>query len=142
MFVVDTNVLLYAVDSGSRHHHAANTWLSTSLGGPETVGIPWVALLGFVRIGTNPRIMQRPLSIDQADELVSGWLSQTSAVPLSPERNHARTLFELLRVAGTAGNLTTDAHVAALALERRAPVVTFDRDLARFGVRVVVPPDP
>lgn len=142
MKVVDTNVLIYAVDSSSRFHPAANAWLTQALGGSETVGFPWAALLGFVRLSTNPRIMPRPLTVGQAEELVTSWLNQPTAVALHPGRDHAATLFRLLTESGTAGNFTTDAHIAALAVEHRGEVATFDRDFGRFGVKVVVPTPP
>lgn len=139
MKVVDTNVLLYAVDSTTRFHEPANTWLREALSGTETVGFPWVGVLGFIRISTNPRIMRTPLTVQQARDLVVSWLAQPAAVTLTPARDHTATLFRLLEESGTAGNFTTDAHIAALALEHRAPVATFDRDFGRFGVKVVVP---
>ena len=139
MKIVDTNVLLYAVDSTSRFHTPANDWLRGALAGTETIGFPWVCLLGFTRIGTNPRVMSMPLTVTQAREIVEGWLAQPSAIALTPARDHATSLFRLLDESGTAGNFTTDAHIAALAIENRADVVTFDRDFARFGVKVIVP---
>lgn len=139
MKIVDTNVLLYAVDSTTRFHPPAHEWLSKALSGTETVAFPWVSLLGFIRIGTNPRVMTTPLTTSQARELVTGWLAQPTSVALTPARDHAETLFHLLDESGTAGNFTTDAHIAALARENRAEVVTFDRDFARFGVKVVIP---
>lgn len=142
MKVVDTNVLIYAVNAGSVHHEACRSWLVEALGGPEGVGLPWVSLLGFIRISTNPRVFERPLSSAQATGLVQTWLAQPCAVPLEPTARHAGVLAGLLGQAGTAGNLTTDAHIAALALEHDAEVVTMDRDFARFGVRVIVPAAP
>lgn len=142
MKIVDTNVLLYAVDATTRFHTQANHWLRIALAGNETVAFPWVSLLGFIRIGTNPRIMTTPLTVAQAHQLVTGWLAQPTAVSLNPARDHPETLFRLLDQSGTAGNFTTDAHIAALAIENRAEVVTFDRDFARFGVRTVIPDSP
>lgn len=139
MKIVDTNVLLYAVDSSSRYHQPAYDWLRSALSGTETIALPWVSLLGFTRIGTNPRVMTTPLTVAQARDLVTSWLAQPAAVTLTPARDHADTLFRLLDESGTAGNFTTDAHIAALAIESRAEVVTFDRDFARFGVKVVIP---
>ena len=139
MKVVDTNVLLYAVDESSRFHPAAHVWLTRALSGSETVGFPWVAVLGFVRISTNPRILPRPLALEHAEELVTSWLGQPTAVVVHPGRDHSASVFRLLAESGTAGNFTTDAHIAALALENRAEVVSFNRDLGRFGVKVVVP---
>jgi toxin-antitoxin system PIN domain toxin len=142
MKVVDTNVLIYAVNSASPHHNSARSWLTTALRGHETVGIPWVCSLAFIRICTNARIMDRPLTPEQACRQVEGWLSQRIVVTVEPSPRHVTVLAGLLSANGVAGNLTNDAHLAALALEHSATVVTFDRDFERFGVPVLVPPRP
>lgn len=140
MVVVDANVLLYAVDARGAHHAEARRWLDRALGGPEAVGLAWVALLAFVRIGTNGAIMPTPMSVDDAMEQVEAWLAAPAAVVVSPTPRHASVLRGLLRASGTSGNLTTDAHLAALSLEHGATVVSYDRDLARFdGVRHRLP---
>ncbi|MBC9957920.1 type II toxin-antitoxin system VapC family toxin [Yimella sp. cx-51] len=139
MKIVDTNVLLYAVNAGSAPHSACRAWLIDALEGAEGVGLPWVSLLGFIRISTNPRIFEHPLTSAQATDLVQAWLAQPSALTPEPTPRHASILAGLVAPSGVAGNLTTDAHLAALALEYDAEVVTMDRDFERFGVRVVVP---
>lgn len=139
MKLVDANVLLYAVNEDSGPHVACRDWLRDALTGTEAVGLPWTSLLAFVRVSTHPRIFAAPLTIDQATELMLLWLQQPAAVTVEATPRHASVLADLLRQAGTAGNLTNDAHLAALALEHNADVVTLDRDLARFQVRVVVP---
>lgn len=140
MVVVDANVLLYAVDSKSAHHAAARRWLDRALDGPEAVGLAWVALLAFVRIGTNGAIMPAPMGVDDALGQVETWLEAPAAVVVSPTARHPSVLRGLLRTSGTAGNLTTDAHLAALSLEHGATIVSYDRDFARFeGVRHQLP---
>lgn len=139
MRLVDANVLIYAVNSSQRQHEPAFTWLTSALSGSETVGLPWNSLLAFIRVATNPRIFAEPLSVDDALSIVHSWLSSPAAVVVDPSPRHLAVLSELLTTAGTAGNLTTDAHLAALAKEHQADVVTFDRDVERFGVKVVVP---
>lgn len=139
MYVVDTNVLIHAVNASSAQHVAARTWLHDALGGDDTVGLPWVSLLGFLRITTNPGIMPRPLSIGDALSVAGSWVDAPHLVMLEPGARHFALLGDLLAASGSAGNLTTDAHIAALAVETRSPVVTFDRDFQRFGVDVVVP---
>lgn len=139
MKLVDSNVLIYAVNGSMRQHEPAREWLVRALGGPESVGLPWTTLLAFIRVVTNPRVFPDPHSVPEAIDTVEGWLSSPVAVPVDPSPRHLAILGDLLNRAGTAGNLTADAHLAALAIENRAEVVTFDRDLERFGVRVVVP---
>jgi uncharacterized protein len=140
MVIVDANVLLYAVDSASAHHAPARRWLDGSLAGAEAVGLAWVALLAFVRIGTNPSILPRPMTADEATDQVERWIEAPAAVVAQPTARHASLLRGLLQATGTAGNLTTDAHLAALAVEHGAAIVSFDRDFARFpGVRHRLP---
>ncbi len=140
MVVVDANILLYAVDRRSVHHDAARTWLDHALAGAEAVGFAWVALLAFIRIGTNPTILPAPMSSDAATGQVETWLAAPAAVTVEPTSRHAAILRALLRESGSAGNLTTDAHLAALAIEHAADIVSYDRDFARFaGVRHRLP---
>jgi toxin-antitoxin system PIN domain toxin len=139
MKIVDANVLLYATNASSTHHDAAHRWLTSALSGVEAVALPWVSLLAFIRISTNPRVFPSPLPIPVACELVESWLGQPPATALAQTHRHAGILRDLLEHAGTGGNLTTDAHLAALAIEHGAEIVSFDRDLGRFAVRVLVP---
>lgn len=139
MNVVDANVLLYAVNRQSAHHDAARSWLTAALSGGEVVGLPWVSLLAFIRVSTSRRIFQSPLTPADAMSVVESWTAQPAVVPVEPTSRHLPILRGLLEQAGTAGNLTTDAHVAALAIEHGAQIVSFDRDFERFGIRLHVP---
>jgi toxin-antitoxin system PIN domain toxin len=136
----DVNLLLYAVDEESPSHEGAREWLEAILSGTEAVAFAWMTLLGFLRISTNPAAFERPLPPDDALGHIDEWLSQPVAAIISPTDRHAATLRQLLRPLGTAGNLTTDAHLAALALEHGAELCSSDNDFSRFeGVRWVDP---
>ncbi len=136
MKLVDTNVLLYAVNESASQHDIARRWMESALSGGAPVGFAWLALTGFVRIATHPSILPSPLSTDSAMDLVDAWLAPPSARVLQPGPQHAIFLRQMLAANDTGGNLVNDAHLAALAAEHRATVVTFDGDFARFpGVR-------
>lgn len=141
MNLVDANVLLYAVNEDSQHHRAARRWLDDALGGATTVAWSWPVMLAFLRIATRPGIFPRPLEVATALDIVRGWLSAPSSVVVDPTPRHLDVLAGQLSDIGTAGNLVSDAHLAALALEHRATVVTFDRDFERFGVSTRRPSD-
>jgi len=130
--VLDVNLLLYAVNESSAHHEPAKSWLEVCLSQSESVALPWVVLLGFLRLSTSQRVFPRPLTPSQALATVDGWLERSSVVTLSPGREHWLILKDLLRETGTAGNLTTDAHLAALAIEHGAELHSTDTDFARF----------
>lgn len=133
MQIVDANVLLYAVNSESDHHQIAREWLEDALAGPVTVGFSWGVLLAFLRISTHRTIFERPLSADEAIETCRVWLAQPSATVVGPTIRHLDVLAGLLSSSGTAGNLVSDAHLAALAVEYAAELVTFDADFGRFA---------
>ncbi len=136
MTVVDANVLLYAVNSEAPHHRAAVTELGRLLNGDASVGFSWIVLLAFVRISTRAGIFDRPLSTEEALETIRAWLEQPSACLIEPTAEHLSVLGRLLRDLGTGGNLTSDAHLAALAIEHGGEVLTFDNDFSRFkGVK-------
>ena len=136
MKIVDLNVLLYVVNRDAEHHQAALGWWTRALEGDETVGLPWVVLLGFLRLATSPRVFPKPLTGEQVADKLDAWLKLPVVTVPRAKDNHWAVLRGLLSGSGTAGNLTTDAHIAALALTRDATVVSCDNDFARFtGLR-------
>ena len=132
MIVPDVNLLLYAHDRLALRHMEARKWWESAMNGADSVGLAWVAVLGFVRISTNPRILENPLDVGGACTRVRHWLNRPQAVIIHPGARHADILFSLLESAGVAGNLTTDAHLAALAIEHGAELHSTDADMARF----------
>lgn len=132
MLIPDLNLLIYAYSSNSARHQAARDWWEELLRGKRPVGLPWAVILGYVRIMTNPRIHQDALTPEQAIQDAREWLAQPVVQVVTPGERHAEILFGLLEQLGTAGNLTTDAHLAALAIEYRAELATTDADFSRF----------
>ncbi len=140
MIIPDVNLLVYAYDSGSRRHDAAREWWEALMNGTGSVGIPWAVILGFIRITTHSRVLENPLEVNGACSRVRAWLARPNAIVIHPGARHADILFKLIEAAGTGGNLTTDAHLAALAIEHQAEVHSTDADMARFpGLRWVNP---
>jgi uncharacterized protein len=132
----DVNLFLYAYDSRSPRHNAARDWLEQTLSGAETVALSWTVLLAFIRLSTRSIVVEQPLSVEAAIEIVESWLDQPCATVINPTERHAAILRELLSPLGAAGNLTTDAHLAALAIEHGALLCSCDTDFARFrGLR-------
>jgi toxin-antitoxin system PIN domain toxin len=140
LILVDANLLLYAYHPRASQHAASRTWLEARLAGPELVRFAWLTLWAFVRIATNPRVFERPLSVEEADEVVSSWFAQPIVGVLDPGERHWDILRGLLRDGQAIGPLVMDAVLAALALEHGATLCTTDRDFSRFpGLRWMNP---
>ncbi len=133
MILPDANTLLYAVNTAAPQHRQALKALEEGFVAPRGVGFDWITLLAFLRLSTRRGIFPKGLSVDDALRVVSDWLAHPNPPASQPGHRAAELLGQLLRGAGTAGNLTSDAHLAALAIEHNAKIVSFDRDFARFA---------
>jgi toxin-antitoxin system PIN domain toxin len=132
----DVNLLVHAYNTESRVHAPARAWWEDVLGDPAPVGLSWSVTLAYIRIATHPKILGNPLPASTACAHVEAWLAQPQVTLVHPGDRHADVLFGLLRRLGTAGNLTSDAHLAALAIEHQAELNSTDADFARFpGLR-------
>lgn len=132
MHLPDTNVLLYSVNPNSPHRDRAARWLEASFDGATGIAFAWIALIGFVRLSTHRAILPKPLSIADALGMVDEWLSHPRARIVHPTERHADVLARLLLVVGTGGNLTNDAHLAALTIEHNCTMGSFDADFKKF----------
>jgi len=130
--LVDLNLLLYAVNRDASRHRAARGWLEKTLSGDDPVALPWIVLLGFLRVSTHRRVFPAPLRPEQALSIVGDWLAQPVVRPLEAGPRHWSILRELLAESGTAANLTSDAHLAALAIENGCELCSTDADFRRF----------
>jgi uncharacterized protein len=133
MRLVDANVLLYAVNTDSEHHDASRAWLDRALSGADRVGFAWVPLLAFVRLTTRPDIFPKPLTPSTAVEQVQAWIGARAGVLVNPTPRHGDVLARMIQEAGSGGNLVNDAHLAALAIEHQATIVSYDHDFGRFA---------
>lgn len=140
MNLVDANVLLYAVNASDPRHQVARGWLDAALNAGEPVGFSWVALLAFLRLSTKVGLFPAPLSVQEACGRIEAWLAQPSAILVDPTTRHFAVLAGLIGETGSGGNLVNDAHLAALAVEHAATIISYDWDFGRFkGVRASAP---
>ena len=140
MIILDTNVLVYAVNEDSPMHAIARSFVEAKLRSHEEIGLPWLSIIGFIRITTLPNILKIRLSSSHALAQVDRWLNHPNVTTPEPGKRHFQIMQSLILAAGQAANLTNDAHLAAIAIERNATMVSFDQDFARFsGLRLENP---
>ena len=132
MILVDANLLLYAYNPRAEQHAKSKAWLEMVLAGPDLVRFAWLTLWAFLRISTNRRVFERPLSTAEAEAAISLWLAQPAVGILEPGDRHWDILCRLIRDGQTTGPLVMDAVLAAIALEHGSVLCTTDRDFSRF----------
>jgi toxin-antitoxin system PIN domain toxin len=132
MIVPDVNVLLYAHIEAFAEHSRARAWWDALLNGKVEVGVAGPVLFGFVRLATNRKLFDPPMSVETALSRVESWLARSNVRFLPPGPRHLEIAFRLLKQLGTAGNLTTDVQLAALAIEHQAEIHSNDVDFGRF----------
>ncbi len=132
MILVDVNVLLTATMDVYPAHAAMRGWLDSRLNGAARVGLPWIVLLGFARIASNPRVFSNALPLERALQQIGEWLALPTVWTPAPTERHFAVLSELAAAGGATYRLTTDLHLAALSVEHGLVVMTEDRDFARF----------
>lgn len=132
MIFVDANILLYAEDSLGSHHEQARDWWDTQLSGTESVCLSWTVINAFIRIATNPRVFECPLSLKEATSRVDSWLKQPCSRIVIPTKRHWEVFRYTLEDVNATANLVTDAHLAALAIEHGCILYSTDSDFSRF----------
>ena len=136
MIVPDLSLLVYAHSTGAPLHEPARRWWEDLVNGTERVGVPWLVAAGFVRLLTHPSVLNTPAAPEHAVDLMAEWFRSPTVTPLNPGTQHIAIFRNMLAAAGVGGNLVTDAHIAALAIEHQAEVHSNDSDFARFpGLR-------
>lgn len=140
MILLDANVLLYAYDASSPKQEKAARWLEEALEGNEPVGLPWLTAWAFVRIATNARVQEQPLLVEEAMGVIEELKAHAQVVMVGPGRKHWKLMAEQMKVANVRGSGTTDAVIAALALEQGARLASADAGFRRFPEVVWVNP--
>lgn len=132
MILVDANLLIYAENSLSPHHNKARNWWDTQLSGSSPVCLSWIVISAFIRITTNRRIFERPLSVQEATQRVQSWIDQPCTQTVNPTEQHWQIFQDLLERGQAQGNLVSDAHLAAIAIEHGCILYSTDSDFSRF----------
>jgi toxin-antitoxin system PIN domain toxin len=136
VIIPDINLLVYAYNSDAPFHEEARLWWEDLLSGSGSVGLPWVVSLGFVRIMTARAVLTDPLRPEEAISHVRSWLVRPQTHVLHPGPRHLEILDGIMRDSQVTGRMTTDAHLAALAIETQSELHSNDGDFARFpGLR-------
>jgi len=140
VILIDVNILLYAYDADSSQHFAAREWLESSLTEEDEITLSWITIIAFLRIGTSKQAMRNPFTLTEARDIVDAILSRSNVRVLQPSMAHWGIFSRLLVESQSVGNLATDAHLAALALEHNCVLVTNDKDFTRFaGLKIINP---
>lgn len=142
MIIPDINLLVYAYNSDAPFHAESKAWLEERLSGRTTIGLPWVVILGFVRIMSSSVVLTSPLHPTEAVQHVESWLRRPQTQVINPGPRHLEILGDLMQSSGASGRLTTDAHLATLAVETQSELCSNDLDFGRFpGLRWTNPLD-
>ena len=136
MVVPDINLLVFAYNEAAPRHNAARAWWEGLMTGREPIGLPWAVVLGFIRLVTHPAVLEAPLSARAAIERVRQWFAREHVLTLDPGPRHLQIIEGLFEGTAVAANLTTDTHLAALAIEHQCELHSNDLDFGRFpGLR-------
>ena len=140
MILPDVNLLIYAYNAAAPHHAKAREWWENQMNGRSSVALTWAVVFGFIRLVTHPSVLEAPLRPETALDLVEEWFASENVTILEPGPRHLRIVRDLFAATGVAASLTTDTHLAALAIEHRVELHSNDRDFERFpGLRFVNP---
>ena len=136
MIIPDVNLLIFAHNRDAPHHNDAKEWLLDLMQGGKPVGLPWIVISGFIRVSTHPKLLKKPVTVGDAIRIARSWLACNNVRLVEPGSRFQEFFFAGLEKLGTAGNLTTDAYLAALAMEYQAELHSCDMDFHRFpGLR-------
>ena len=140
MKLLDANLLLYAFHPESQFHQRAKDWLTQTLSAPDFVYLSWHGIVAFIRISTQANLFQNPLTIDECNQIVAGWIARENVWIAEPGPGHWEVFNKVLKDGQCRGKVVTDAHLAALAIENGLTLYTLDRGFSRFeGLSVVNP---
>jgi toxin-antitoxin system PIN domain toxin len=142
VFVVDTNLLLYAVNADSSDHARAGELLEAWRTGEQSWFLTWGIIYEFLRVSTHPAVFPAPLDLDRAQAWIAALLASQLCAVLAETERHAEVLAEVARShPRLAGNLVHDLHIAVLLKEHGIEEIrTADTDFHQFRFLRVVNP--
>lgn len=136
MIACDVNVLIYAHNVDAPRHGEYASWLRAAVNGDRPFGLSSLVASAFLRIVTHPKVLARPLDVEQALGVIEPLRSAPAVVAMNPGPRHWSLFAELTRKVSARGNTVLDAYLAALAIEHDAEWYSADRGFARFpGLR-------
>jgi uncharacterized protein len=142
MFVVDTNVLIYAAHAPSPEHARCRSLLEGWRGESSPWFVTWPICYEFLRVTTHPRVFDRPWEAPEALGFLEALLASPSLAILEPTPRHQGLLRAITgAVPGLRGNIVHDVHTVVLMREHGiSRIVTRDMDFHRFPGLTVVDP--
>ena len=134
MFVVDTNILVYAADHDSPYHRACDELLTKTRSQVSAWYLTWPILYEFLRITTHARVLRKPWKVSQSIQFVEALLRSPGLSLLTATQRHSEALAETVReIPHLAGNILHDTHTAILMREHGVRrIITRDTDFHRF----------
>src|SRR6185295_3570796 len=118
------------------HHEVRHHELERLRRSPQEMALSELILAAVVRIGTNPRVFQPCPTADEVFAFVDALRSAGEARRIAPGPRHWTIFRDLVLGGGIRGSDTTDAYLAALALEHGCEWWTTDGGFDRFpGLR-------
>ncbi|MBN1959384.1 MAG: type II toxin-antitoxin system VapC family toxin [Deltaproteobacteria bacterium] len=136
MIIPDINLLIYAYNADAPLHSKACLWWEELINLSSPIAIPWVVSCGFIRLMTHTAVLQFPMFPAEAVGIVASWYERRHVQVINPGPRHLAILGSLFTDTKVAGNLTTDTHLAAIAIEYQCEIHSNDYDFSRFkGLR-------
>lgn len=142
MFVVDTNLLIYGVNTDSPDHARCRQLLEQWRAQSTPWYVTWGIVYEFLRVVTHPRVLTRPFSPAQAWRFIDALFASPSLRVLAETDRHRHVAAEVFaEVPDLTGNLAFDAHTAILMRENGIKTIyTRDTDFNRFPFLDTVDP--
>jgi uncharacterized protein len=132
VLIPDLNLLVYAFNSDASHHRPSAQWWEDSLNGDERIGVPWLVLMGFIRLLSGKAVMKNPYPVKDLFQITKEWFQLPNVILLEPTVRTYDLMEKLMVSMSLPGSMATDTFIAATAIEHDASLCTNDTDFSRF----------